>query len=282
MGTKPISIDRAISRSIQQFNRRSDIIGGELGVLHTFGSDRKFHPHFHVLRTQGGINKSTLKWEDVSYIPEAYLKGAWKSKFLNLLRKAYREGTLWYWGNKQEFYALLNNLYHKDWHVYIRCEPVEDSISISYIGRYVKRAPFSQRLIVGYKKSEYVKLQWKTKATLSSWQAYAVPVFEFMESLIIHIPNRYDHFVYYSGLFAPVQKKRLYQKAMEHFKKEIKDAKVFTWSTLKKLNWNDDPLKCPSCGGKMIFVRAIHFLDPETMLYEVKNYQLVVKGLDSS
>lgn len=278
------SMYRAISRSIQQFNRRSNIIGGEFGVLHTFGSERKFHPHFHIMRTRGGINLETEKWEDSSYIPEKYLKSAWKSKFLSQLRKAYAKGDLWFWGSGKEFYLLLNKLYEKNWHVYVRSEPVDDCLSISYIGRYVKRAPFSQRLIADYKKGKHVKLQWKTAKgkKLSSWQAYPVPVFEFMESLIVHIPNRYDHLVYYSGLFSPAQKKRLYSKAMQHFEKQIKEAKVFTWRRLKKFNWKSDPLKCPKCGGEMKFVRMIRFQKAETVLFEIENYQMVVKGLDTS
>lgn len=280
--TVSTSMYQAISRTIQQYNRRKRIVGGEFGVLHTFGSSRKFHPHFHILRSQGGIERRTGKWQDCSYIPEKYLKIAWKSKFLNLLRKAYRNGKLWFWGNRQEFYGLLDNLFKKNWHVYVRSDPVEDCLSVSYIGRYVKRVPFSQRLIVAYKKGEYVKLKWKSQVKLSSWQAYPVPIFEFMESLIVHIPNRYDHLIYYSGLFSPAQKKDLYVKAMEHFKKEIRKAKPFSWQQLKKLSWQDDPLKCPKCGGEMKFVRVIRFLINETALYEIQNYQIVVKGLDSS
>jgi hypothetical protein len=276
------SMYRAIARSIQQYNKRHNLVGGEFGVLHTFGSDRKLHPHFHILRTRGGINSKTDAWEDSSYVPEKYLKAAWKSKFLNLLRRAYAAEKLWFWGKRQEFHALLADLYRKNWHVYVRSEPVDDCISVGYIGRYVKRAPFSQRSIAAYKKGEYVKLRWKAKEKLADWLAYTVPIFDFIESLIIHIPNHYDHLVYYSGLFAPTQKKRLYAKAMAHFRKTVKRTKPFTWQKLKKLNWGDDPLKCPKCGGKMIFVRMIHFRQAETVLYEIKNYQLVVRGLDSS
>lgn len=276
------SMYQAISRSIQQYNRRANIVGGEVGVLHTFGSGRKYHPHFHILRTRGGINQKTEIWEDSSYIPEQYLKGAWKSKFLKLLRQAYYSGQLWFWGTSQEFESLLDFVYRKNWHVYVRSEPVENCLSISYIGRYVKRAPFSQRSIVGYKKGQYVKLHWKSQQKLSVWQNYSVPIFDFIDSLIIHIPNRYDHLVYYSGLFAPAQKKHLYAKAMQHFKKEIKAAKAFNWRQLKKLNWKNDPLKCPKCTGEMKFVRMIRFREVETLLFEIKNYQLVVKNLDTS
>lgn len=273
---------RAIVRTIQQYNRRSNIVGGEFGVLHTFGSKRNFHPHFHILRTQGGINRKSGEWEASYYIPERYLKSAWKSKFFNLLRRAYRSGALRFWGSQEEFFALLNELYHKDWHVYVRSEPVDDCLSISYIGRYVKRTPFSQRLIAAYKKGEYVKLVWKSKKKLSAYQAYVVPIFEFIDSLIIHIPNHYDHLVYYSGLFAPAQKKRLYAKAMSHFQREVKKVKQLDWRGLKKLNWHSDPRKCPNCGGEMGLVRVIYFRDPETVLYEIRDYQLVVRGLDTS
>ena len=43
-------------------------------VLHTFGSDIKFNPHFHVLITGGGLRMDKKKWKrtpDNFLMPEA-------------------------------------------------------------------------------------------------------------------------------------------------------------------------------------------------------------------
>ena len=51
-------------------------IPGFYVVLHTFGSDIKFNPHFHVLITAGGLRLDKKKWKsapDNYLMPEAHL-----------------------------------------------------------------------------------------------------------------------------------------------------------------------------------------------------------------
>jgi len=48
----------------------------EVVILHTFGSDIKFNPHFHVLITAGGLRIDKKKWKsapDNFLMPEAHL-----------------------------------------------------------------------------------------------------------------------------------------------------------------------------------------------------------------
>jgi hypothetical protein len=268
---------QALSRTILQFSKKHGFIPGIISVLHTFGKQRKFHPHFHVLRTNGGMPLDGSKWIDSGYIPEAYLKKAWKSKLLNRLRSAYRKNKLWFNGSEKEFYALLNFVYQKDWHLYIRPHPVEDSATLQYIGRYIKRPSFPQKYILDYKKGEYVKLGWKSSKQLPKFMGHFVPLGEFINSLIVHIPDYYERHVFYSGLYSPYQKKRLYADALRIFKKNNNNFKPLSWQKLRKLNSGKDPLVCPYCGGQLKFLRLITFDFEQLKRYVVENYQLVLK-----
>ena len=52
----------AINESIQSWTKEyGNYIPGFYVVLHTFGSDIKFNPHFHVLITAGGIRLDKKK-----------------------------------------------------------------------------------------------------------------------------------------------------------------------------------------------------------------------------
>ena len=54
----------AVNESIQSWTKKyGNYIPGFYIVLHTFGSDIKFNPHFHVLITAGGLRIDKKKWK---------------------------------------------------------------------------------------------------------------------------------------------------------------------------------------------------------------------------
>ena len=72
----------AVSWSLQSRTKNyGGYIPGIYIVLHTFGSDLKFNPHFHVLITAGGLSVNHKKWIDAPkdfLMPQKGLKKRWK------------------------------------------------------------------------------------------------------------------------------------------------------------------------------------------------------------
>ena len=65
--------------------------------LHTFGSDIKFNPHFHVLITASGLRLDKKKWKSAPnnfLMPEAGLKKRWRFNVINGIIKANNENKL--------------------------------------------------------------------------------------------------------------------------------------------------------------------------------------------
>lgn len=88
----------AINKSIQSWTKEyGNYIPGFYVVLHTFGSDIKFNPHFHILITAGGLRLDKKKWKsapDNYLMPEAGLKKRWRFNVINGIINANNENKL--------------------------------------------------------------------------------------------------------------------------------------------------------------------------------------------
>jgi len=275
-------------------NRNLGYEPGAVAILHTFGKGLKWHVHFHVLITAGGIKDG--KWVSNSYLAEKYLKAAWKAKMLAGIRKLYRAGKLNNAAGRhpnQSFEEMLSNIYENNWYVWIDQVKGDGTFAFIYLGRYAKRACISQKGIIKYRKGEIVVWKERSKTPVPDICANRATPHKFIELLITHIPNRYDHQVHYFGLYSSRQKNTQYAKALTILNrkaafKKLKSQLKLNWQKL--MGWTHDvnPLRCPKCGKDMRFVFMLFFIyrkprDRELLLnYEVKNYALVEKKFDTS
>lgn len=286
---------RAASKSILEFCRnREGYLPGLTGVFQSFGKSLNLHPHFHIIRTSGGIQLDDGKtWISSSYLPEESIKARYKAKILKGLRGLHRKGKLkGYYGkmNYKDFNKRLDRIHQTHWWVWIgHADDYQDLIPYFYITRYLSRAPISSRRIVDYAKGRYVKWLPQCKHKLHKTQAFVDTPTAFIEKLAVHIPDRCDHLIFYSGLYAPAYRKTYYKEAKEHFKKQgidpvegLKEHIPMDWAKLKEMVSGVNPLTCPCCGGKMVFVDIFFFKKEDIDLLELKDYRLVVRGHDTS
>lgn len=291
---------RTLYQTIKEFIKKQKglrYVPGAVAILHTFGKRLKWHVHYHVIITAGGMKDG--KWTDNSYLNENFLKKAWKAKMLAGIRKLFREGKLKNAVGRypsQTFKQLLSEVYKKDWYVNISKAKGNGVVAFSYIGRYCKRACISQKGIIDYRKGKFVA--WKER----SKKEFPIPDIcanrasskEFINLLIQHIPDTYDHQVHYYGLYSPRQKNLLYKHAMKVFKKDPAIGKAKSriasgdWNYLMKLSHDIEPLICSICGKRLeptgiIFFSPLNAADKDILMnYEVKNYELVAKKNDTS
>ena len=77
----------ATAQPILEWSRQQGFIPGIVAVLHTFGGDLRFHPHIHILLTEGGITDANT-WQQCHFFPEKVLKARfrpikWRERVLN-------------------------------------------------------------------------------------------------------------------------------------------------------------------------------------------------------
>lgn len=74
-----------------------DYIPGIYTIVHTFGSDLKYHPHFHVIITAGGLSIDKKKWIDSPgeyLLPKKGLKKQFRHQVIKRIIQANNKGLL--------------------------------------------------------------------------------------------------------------------------------------------------------------------------------------------
>jgi hypothetical protein len=248
-------------------------IPGIVSVMHTFGAVLDFHPHIHILLTEGGINDNEnfdfLVWKECNFFPEKVLKERFKYYLIKYLRE-WATGNDYYvplairreWTDKQgcnNLYSLTQKLYDITWYVHIGEKLENAEFTTKYIGRYAKRPCISEANIVNYdREKKTVSFRYKDKHTNTD-KIEIIAVSEFIGRLIRHIPEKNFRMIRYYGIYANCVKNSFWDLLVYQI------AKLFTVAKLvfapKKIlnNWRDriadstghDPLICKKCNVQM-------------------------------
>ena len=154
---------------------------GITAILHTWGQNLQFHPHIHMIVTDGGLTPDR-KWRVSSknfFLPVRVLSTKFRGKFLALL-KAQSPTT-----DKN----LLDICYQKKWVVY--CKPPFGNAGkvIAYLGRYTHRVAISNDRILSLENGK-VMFRWRDYAHGNQMKLMALDAGEFIRRFLLHIlPN---------------------------------------------------------------------------------------------
>jgi hypothetical protein len=252
----------AVNKSIQSWTRKyGKYIPGFYIVLHTFGSDIKFNPHFHVLITAGGLRLDKKKWKsapDNFLMPEAGLKKRWRFNVINGIIMANNENKL-----RMPILSKTNELLNIRgvvsvisklcWYIFIGTRLTEAGISIKYIGRYTKRPVIAETRILNVS-NRWVIFKFKDYAVGGKSSIKKMGLFTFIKYLIQHIPDKNFRLVRGYGLFANCVKGRFCKKVLRLLKKrKQRRKKQKTWRNNYKKLTGRDPLICNKCHVEMEF-----------------------------
>lgn len=248
---------------------------GIVAVLHTFGSDLKWHPHLHLLVTEGGLSLDGDRWVrpygDGRLMAHGALKKMWRYHLIRALRRAHRTGELRFpkkaafLADYPRFNALLRRLYEMVWYAHIGASLRGPRFTLRYIGRYTKRAGLAEYRITHYDSERgLVRFAFQDYAQDGKTSYKTLPVLAFLGRLIRPIPDKHFKMVRYAGLFAP----RWRQHDLAHARAVLGQPKPETLEPepppLCLQSWQErrraagtDPLWCPTCEVAMEFVRLV-------------------------
>jgi Putative transposase/Transposase zinc-binding domain len=244
---------------------------GVITVIHTFGADLKWHPHLHLLVTEGGLSLDGERWVEPYKLgwlmAEAGLKKMWRYHVITAFRTAHREGKLRFPADsafmKQYpcFNSLLQKLYDLTWYVHIGACLLDPTASLRYIGRYTKRAVLAEYRITSYD-GKKVRFAFKDYAQGGKTSFKTLKVLAFIGRLIRHVPDKHFKMVRYSGLFAPRWQARHLEQARRALGESAAESVRPTEETaVSLLNWHErqraqgrDPLRCQVCSQALQLV----------------------------
>jgi hypothetical protein len=211
---------------------------GIICVLHPFGRDLIFKPHVHAVVTNGGFAKDG-KFVKLGFVKYNLLHKKWQYNILMELRGQVSKRVIDYCFNK----------YPNGFACYLKPEVIWSNRFLSkYIGRYLRHPAIANSRITFYNEEivRFYYLDHKTKKRI----VCELKVFDFVASVVQHIPDKNFKMVRYYGLYS--------RKGVS------KVRKICLQSSLKqKILFGEiekEVFRCPYCSEKMIFVA--YFREP--------------------
>jgi hypothetical protein len=216
-------------------------------TVHTFGRALNFHPHVHVLVTEGGL-QGERKWQPVKHFPAKSVCRRFQRHVLTALRKKFK-------GNKKVL-ALVGRCfdrYPKGFWVNVQRSYQNARMAVAYCCRYTGRPPISQSRIVAYDGENvtywYDDYRTKERVTLT------VSAEEFLFRLLQHLPPKHSRTVRYYGLYARAVRRELFGVVERVSKYDYtvpkQGSRALTWQERMIATFGKDPHRCPACGELM-------------------------------
>ena len=242
------SVRDVVLRMFSKMNKTENFTPGLICVLHTFGRDLKWNPHIHALISEGGAGNIT-PWRPVKHFDYSFLRNAFRKVLLERLTS--RIGPA--------FRKVKNEMYtkHADG-FYVRAKPnlCTPDITIKYISRYLGRPVIATSRIDTYD-GENVTFHY-TRHEDNKTVTETIPALNFIQKLIVHIPEKHFKMLRYYGIYAKHHKqekklRKCISAEKQRFLRSIQD-----WRQSILLSFGYDPLCCSECGTSMLVLEVYH------------------------
>ena len=232
---------KVLKETIYQMNQTQRFETGIISVIHTFGRDLKWNPHVHIimsLRCLGVTEDRTLK-----YLNYKKLRYFWQKELLDLMKESFP--TRW-------MRSLINKLYKQKengFYVYAKGEITDLQIVSKYLARYAGRPAIAESRIVAYD-GKTVTFKYTPHGQSQEVQE-SISAMEFIQRLIIHIPNTHFKMIRNYGIYSRNNlRARRIERRLISKEKYARLKKMKTWQFRMMLEYDKNPLKC-ECGALM-------------------------------
>ena len=237
------AVNSVVSRMFFKQNKSMSLTPGFIMVLHTFGRDLKWNPHIHCLVSEGGYSDNGF-WRSISYFNYTYLRNAFRTALLNEMES--RAGASF-----KKVKSRCCREHKGGFYVYAKPNNCDPKTAIKYIGRYLGRPVIATSRIDKYD-GGFVTFHYSRHED-DAYVEETLPVMDFIERLIRHIPEKHFKMIRYGGIYArhrEIDKKlhRAISREKHHFYRSFNQ-----WRTAILSAFGYDPLKC-ECGTAMLFL----------------------------
>ena len=254
------AVQSVISRMFFQMNKSKNFVPGFICVLHTFGRPLEWNPHIHCLLTEGGFSDNSF-WRTVKHFHYSLLRKAFQTALLDLMEK--RIGP--------SFKKVKAQIYKKDkngFYVYAKPNLCDPNTVVKYISRYLGRPVIALKRIDSYD-GEQVTFHYNRHED-NVFVRKTLPVLDFMQLLIQHIPEWNFKMTRYYGIYARHRKNDPLLRRAIHPSKHTIFQSFTRWRNNILLSFGYDPLNCPHCNHKMTIFGIYYGHHPVSLkeLYE--------------
>lgn len=254
----------AVSESIQSWTKTyGSYIPGFYIVLHSFGSDLKFNPHFHVLITAGGVSLDHRKWIHAPndfIMPQKGLKKRWKYNVIKGIIAANEKDLLdmpflTKKGQYLNLRGVISVIAKLCWYISIGARLLEVGLTVKYIGRYTKKPVIAEARIIRMDE-RWIIFKFKDYAEGGKTSIKKMGIFTFITYVTQHIPDKHFRVVRGFGIFSNRLRGTLLPKARTLLNRpaSVERPPHTPWRERKRNSTGTDPLMCVNCHIEMTLV----------------------------
>ena len=211
------------------------------------------HPHVHCLVSGGGISEDATTWHPARrnfLVPIKALDKLVRARFRDLLRR------------KCPDLVIPEAVWSKRWILHVTAWGDGEQAVLEYLARYVFRIALTNARIVGLD-DEAVTIQYRERKT-GRRRTCRLNGDEFMRRFLQHVLPRGFHKVRYFGLWHPRQRHtaaRVRQMLQLQAPPKLDQPLDFVVPPLATTDAEStpsiEPLICPHCQGRLIFIRML-------------------------
>jgi hypothetical protein len=260
-------LSRVAARTVISFMRATvgekDLSVGIVSSIQTHGSLANWHPHLHMLVTDGGFRPDGtfvhLPLHDVATLTEAFRRAVLKMFVKRDLMDIETAQSMLNWPHSG---------FHAHDGVWVAAENTEFAVRLA---RYCARNPVALGRME-YDQRDSAVTYHSDKPTGPTAGSETTDALEFLARLTSHIPNKGQVLQRYYGWYSSRQRGKR-RSAADHDEEQpivtadpepdaVREAKR-RWAELLRRIFEVDPLACPRCGETMRIVAFI--TEPNTI-----------------
>jgi len=271
---------KSVWQTIQEMFADKKNVGakpGMVSVLHTWGSDMKYHVHIHCLVTFGGMTKDG-RWakpkREKTIASYDEISNSYRTIFLSKLKKSYESKSIVF-RNDYSYYESLLKI--KKWVVNQQPPQIDTEIIEEYLSRYICRSAVSPSRLNYVKSDKKVELIFKDYAKQKTGKAAPLATRKIdplvaINMILQHKLPPYYHRCRYFGLHATCHRNKLASIISRSLIRRTDWVKQLFQLLTNLFNLTKREVKyCPKCGS-IELVKSIVLSDRRWLENNVRNY----------
>jgi hypothetical protein len=241
---------------------------GILAALHTWSQTLVLHPPLHCFVTGGGVTPDG-HWKAVRHgflLPARVVMAVFRGKMVAAIRQTLARGALALPApmRPQQVLNLLNRLGHPrktKWNVRIMERYRHGAGVVTYLARYLRGGPIKNARLVAYDGDRvtftYRARHEETDAGPASPRRMTLPVADFLQRWLLHVPVPQTRVVRSYGLYHPRQAEALAVCRTALGQPPVEPPPALDWQTVCAQRGEAHPERCPTCGQRLVCTGVI-------------------------
>jgi hypothetical protein len=241
---------------------------GIIAALHTWSQTLRLHPHLHCLITGGGLTPAGQR-RAVRHgflLPARVVMAVFRGKMVDAIRQTCARGAfaLPEAMRPQQLFNLLNRLGHPrqtKWNVRIMERYRHGAGVVTYLARYLRGGPIKNARLMAWDGERvtftYRARQEEADAGPTSPPRMTLPVADFLQRWLLHVPVPQTRVVRSYGLYHPTQAEALAVCRAALGQPPVETPVALTWQTVCASRGEVHPERCPTCGQLLVCTGVI-------------------------